>query len=61
MTDEMKAQLSAAARQIVLALGGFAAGRGWLEGDTVTALATVAAILVPLLYGQMATRKLAKK
>lgn len=61
MNEVSTAQLAAAARQIVLALGGYAMGRGWLQADTLTALATVAAVVIPLIWGQASTRKLAKK
>ncbi|WP_022684569.1 hypothetical protein [Sphingobium bisphenolivorans] len=61
MTEVTNAQLAAAARQIVLALGGYAMGRGWLQADTLTAIGTVAAVVVPLVWGQASTRKLAKK
>lgn len=60
MNDVTQTQLAAAIRQIVLVLGGFAVGKGWLEDDTVTAIATIAVILVPLVWGQLSTRKLAK-
>lgn len=54
-------QVTAAARQLALALGGWAVGRGYLEADTVTAIATVAVIAAPFLYGQWKTRMRAKQ
>lgn len=54
-------QVTAAARQLALAVGGWAVGRGYLEADTVTALATVAVIVAPFLYGQWKTRMRAKQ
>lgn len=45
-------QFTAAIRQIMLALGGWAVGRGYLQGDTLIAIGTVATLLAPFLYGQ---------
>lgn len=60
MDDVTKVQLAAGARQLALVVGGWAIGRGYLEADTVTMLATSAAIIVPTWLGQRSTRKLAK-
>lgn len=54
-------QAAAAVRQILLAVGGWAVGRGYLEADTVVALGTVALIVVPLVYGQWRTRERSKQ
>ena len=61
MNDITQTQLAAAVRQIALAVGGYAVGKGWLEDDTVTAIVTIAVILVPFIWGQIKTRNLAKK
>lgn len=61
MTDITNIQLAAAVRQIALAIGGYAIGRGWLEEDTLTAIVTVAVIAVPFVWGQIKTRRLAQK
>ncbi|WP_257540694.1 hypothetical protein [Sphingobium sp. CFD-1] len=61
MNDVNATQLAAAVRQIALAVGGYAIGRGWLEEDTLTAIITVAVIAVPFIWGQVRTRKLAQK
>lgn len=60
MNDVTQTQLAAAVRQIVLIVGGYAIGKGWLDGDTVEMLGAVALVAVPLIWGQMRTRKLAK-
>jgi hypothetical protein len=61
MNEVNSVQVAAAARQLALAIGGYAVGRGWLEDDTVTAIATVAVLIVPFIWGQLTTRKLVKK
>lgn len=61
MNEVTQTQLAAAVRQIVLVAGGWAVGKGYLESDTVAAIATVAVIAVPLIWGQIKTRKLAQK
>lgn len=61
MTDIANIQIAAAVRQIALAIGGFAIGRGWLEEDTLSAIVTVAVIAVPFVWGQFRTRRLAQK
>lgn len=45
-------QFTAALRQIMLVVGGWAVGKGFLATDTLAAIATVATILAPFLYGQ---------
>lgn len=45
-------QFTAALRQIMLAAGGWAVGRGYLQGDTLVAIGTVATLIGPFLYGQ---------
>lgn len=47
--------IMAGMRQILLAAGAWAAGRGYLEGDTATALATILLVIVPFAYGQYKT------
>lgn len=54
-------QLVAAIRQLALVGGGWAIGRGYLQQDTLTAIITIAGVVIPLLWGQSSTRKLAKK
>lgn len=61
MNEINSVQFSAAFRQIALAVGGYAVGRGWLEDDTVSALVTIAALIIPFVWGQVSTRKLVKK
>ncbi|SCW77839.1 hypothetical protein SAMN02927924_02835 [Sphingobium faniae] len=61
MNEVNATQLAAAVRQIALAVGGYAIGRGWLEEDTLTAIVTVAVIAVPFVWGQFRTRRLAQK
>jgi len=61
MTDTTTIQIAAAIRQIALALGGYAIGRGWLEEDTLTAIVTVLVIVVPLIWGQIRTKRLAEQ
>lgn len=46
------AQFAAALRQMCLVVGGWLAGRGYLEADTVAMLGTVSIILGPAAYGQ---------
>lgn len=50
-------QFMAALRQIMLAVGGWAVGRGYLAGDTLVALGTVVALIGPFLWGQLKMRK----
>lgn len=61
MNDVTQVQLTAAIRQIALVAGGYAVGRGWLKDDTLTAITTIAVLLVPFVWGQIKTRNLAKK
>lgn len=61
MNEVTTTQAIAAGRQIALAIGGYAVGRGWLEEDTLSAIVTVFVLLVPFIWGQMSTRKLVKK
>jgi hypothetical protein len=60
MNDVTKVQAVAAVRQVALLVGGWAVGRGYLDDDTLTMLVTIAVIVVPLIWGQSSTRKLAK-
>lgn len=59
MNDEIEikgsaagAQFAAGVRQLCLVCGGWLAGRGYLETDTVAMLGTVAIIVGPAAYGQ---------
>lgn len=61
MSDVTTTQIAAGVRQIVLIIGGYAIGKGWLDGDTVEMLGAVALIAVPLIWGQIKTRNMAKK
>lgn len=47
--------ITAGLRQVLLALGAWAAGRGYLEADTATAIVTVALVVIPFAYGQYKT------
>jgi hypothetical protein len=49
-------QAWAAARQIVMAAGAWAIGKGWLQADTAGALGTLALIVAPFVIGQLKTR-----
>jgi hypothetical protein len=49
-------QLYAAVRQIGMAVGAWAIGKGYLQADTATALGTIALVAVPFVYGQLKTR-----
>ena len=60
MNDVTKVQAAAAVRQLALLVGGWAVGRGYLDDDTVTMIATAAVIVVPLIWGQRSTRQMAK-
>lgn len=60
MNEVTTAQIAAGVRQIVLIVGGYAIGKGWLDGDTVEMLGAVALVAVPLIWGQFRIRKLAK-
>jgi len=60
MTIEVNAspipeQLWVALRQILPPLVLFAVGRGWIAEDLATMLCAVAAVLVPIVYGQIKT------
>ena len=46
-------QFTAGFRQVLLVVGGWAVGKGYLESDTVAMIGTLAVILGPLLYGQI--------
>jgi len=50
-------QFTAALRQIMLAIGGWAVGRGYLAGDTLVAIGTVTMLIGPFVYGQLRTWK----
>lgn len=61
MNEVTQVQAVAAVRQIALVAGGYAVGRGWLADDTLTAITTIAVLVVPFIWGQLKTRNLAKK
>ena len=48
--DPTYAQLAIALRYAITTLGGYAAGKGWIDGDAVQVIASVAAILAPAVY-----------
>ncbi|CAB4120775.1 hypothetical protein UFOVP5_12 [uncultured Caudovirales phage] len=50
-------QIWVALRQAVPPVVAFAVGRGYLAGDTATMLGAVAAVLGPIVYGQVRTWK----
>jgi len=53
VTDSaLPGNLAAGARQVLLAVGGWAVGKGYLDNSTLAMLATVSAVLGPFLYGQ---------
>ncbi len=54
-------QAWAALRQILLALGGWAIGRGYLKEDTALAIGTILMIGIPFVYGQWQTIHRAKQ
>lgn len=60
MNDVTTTQIAAGVRQIVLVIGGYAVGKGWLDGDAVDMPAAVALIAVPLIWGQIRTRNMAQ-
>ena len=61
MNEVTTTQIAAGIRQVVLIIGGYAIGKGWLEADAVETIAAVALVIVPLVWGQLRTRSLAKK
>ncbi len=60
MNEVTLIQLNAALRQIGIAAGGWAIGRGYLDTDTATAIGTILLVVVPFVWGQIKTRRLAK-
>lgn len=48
-------QLWVALRQVVPPLVAYAVGRGWLADDTAAMLGALAAVLGPIVYGQVRT------
>lgn len=54
-------QAWSALRQIAIAAGGWAIGRGYLEADTAAAIGTVLLLATPVIYGQWQTRHRAKQ
>lgn len=61
MNDVTTSQVAAGVRQVVLIVGGYAMGKGWLGADTVEMLGAVTLVVVPLIWGQISTRRLAQK
>lgn len=51
------AQTLTAFRSLLLALGSYAVGRGWIDDGILQALVPVVLIVGPLLWSQLATRK----
>ena len=49
-------QLQSAFRAVLLALGGWAVGKGWLTEELATALATVILLIWPLIWSQLKAR-----
>lgn len=47
--------LAAALRQILLVVGGYLIGRGYIQADTWAAIGTVATVAAPFVYGQYIT------
>ena len=48
--DPTYAQLAIALRYAITTIGGYAAGKGWIDGDTVQVILSVVAILAPPAY-----------
>ena len=51
-----KDQLGSAFRSLLMGLGTWAVGRGYLEADTATGIVTILLVAVPFLYGQWKIR-----
>lgn len=49
-------QLTSAFRAVLMALGGWAVGKGWLTEELATALATVILLVWPLVWSQLKAR-----
>lgn len=47
------AQLGVALRALLVALGGYAVGKGWLTSDLADALVAVGLIIGPMIYAQV--------
>lgn len=46
------AQIGVTVRQVMLLLGGWAVGKGYLDNDTLATLTTLSVLIVPLVWGQ---------
>lgn len=44
-----------AGRQIMLVIGGYLMGRGYIQADTWAAIGTIATVAAPFVYGQYIT------
>lgn len=49
-------QLAAALRALLVAAGGFMAGKGWIDSDVATAAVPVILIVGPLIWAQVSAR-----
>ena len=54
-------QLGSAVRALVIALGSYAAGKGWIPADIAGALGTLIVVGVPFVWGQLKMRSLSQK
>jgi hypothetical protein len=55
--DPIYAQLAIALRYTISTLGGYAAGKGWIDGDTVQMIVSIAAMLAPAIYAAWKARR----
>lgn len=53
--DPTGTMLAVGLRQALIVIGGWAAGRGYIESDTLDMVLGVAAALVPIVYGLLKT------
>lgn len=51
------AQFMTALRSLLLALGSYAVGRGWIDDGLLQAIIPVALVVGPVLWAQFSTRK----
>lgn len=53
----LPAQTGAAVRALLIALGGYMAGKGWIDANVATAAVPVIMIVGPALWGQVTARR----
>ncbi|MDP3853139.1 hypothetical protein [Phenylobacterium sp.] len=49
-------QIMAAVRQVLVALGGFAVGKGWVDESTASAVTGLVLVVGPIVWSQIAVR-----